>query len=75
MKDKNWLADLHRITQPSLVVCGMHDELTPACSMKLYNALPNAEIRVFKNSSHLPMWEEPEAYFETLLDFLGRHRG
>ena len=53
----------------------MHDELTPACSMKLYNALPNAEIRVFKNSSHLPMWEEPEAYCEILLDFLERHRG
>jgi proline iminopeptidase len=75
IKDKNWLADLHRITQPSLVLCGMHDELTPACSMKLHNALPNAEIRVFKNSSHLPMWEEPEAYFETLLDFLERNRG
>ena len=62
------------ISQPALVLCGMHDELTPACSRKIHHALPNSEIKVFKNSSHLPMWEEPEAYFPVLLDFLEKHR-
>ena len=75
IKDKNWLAELNTITQPALVMCGQHDELTPACSMKLHAALPNSEITVFKNSSHLPMWEEPAAYFEVLLRFLDANRG
>lgn len=75
IKDKNWLPRLNEIEQPCLVLCGLHDELTPACSMRIHQHLPNSRIRVFPNSSHLPMWEEPEAYFETLLAFLDAHRG
>ena len=73
----NWnrIADLHRITAPALVTCGLHDELTPACSAKLHRALPNATIKVFQNSAHMPFFEEPELYAETLLGFLDRHRG
>lgn len=74
-KDWSRLADMHQITEPTLVVCGMHDELTPACSMRLHHALPNSTIKVFKNSSHMPFYEEPEDYFETLLAFLDKHRG
>jgi len=73
---KNWnrVDDLHRITQPALVLCGLHDELTPACSRLIHQALPDSRIKVFPNSSHLPFWEEPEAYFATLLEFLNSHR-
>jgi len=75
IKDWNRVADLHRITQPALVLCGLHDELTPACSRLIHQALPNSRIKVFQNSSHLPFWEEPEPYFETLMAFLHQHRG
>ena len=74
IKDWNRITDLQNISQPALVVCGLHDELTPACSQKMHEGLPNSDIKVFKNSSHLPMWEEPEAYFKTLLAFLDKHR-
>jgi proline iminopeptidase len=74
---RNWnrVPDLPRIAQPALVMCGLHDELTPACSMRIHNALPNSRIRVFQNSSHLPFVEEPEAYFAVLTAFLDAHRG
>lgn len=74
---KNWnrVDDLHRITQPALVLCGLHDELTPACSRLIHQGLPDSRIKVFPNSSHLPFWEEPEAYFATLLEFLNAQRG
>jgi proline iminopeptidase len=29
---------------------------------------------VFPNSSHTPFYEEPDAYYPALLDFLDRHR-
>jgi proline iminopeptidase len=73
---KNWsrLADMHKIVEPVLILCGMHDELTPACSMLMHHQLPNSEIKVFKNSAHMPFYEESDPYFTTLLGFLGRHR-
>ena len=74
IKDWNRISDITNIDQPALVLCGMHDELTPACSQKMHDALPNSEIKVFKNSSHLPMWEEPDPYFSTLLKFLLKNR-
>ncbi len=75
IKDWNRIPDLGRITQPALVVCGQHDHLTPACSQKMHDALPDSRIKVFENASHLSMWEVPEAYFEVLLGFLDSHRG
>ena len=75
LKDWNRVPDLHRVTCPALIVVGMHDELTPACALRIHQALPNSSLNVFKNSSHTPFYEEPEAYFEVLLGFLERHRG
>jgi proline iminopeptidase len=71
----NRIADLHRLTQPCLIINGQHDVLTPACGRRMKDAMKQAEIRIFANSSHSPFFEEPEAYRTTLLDFLGRHRG
>jgi len=74
LKDWNRLPDMNRITVPSLILTGAHDELTPNCAMSMRRALPNAEIKVFKNSSHMPFWEEPHEYFPVLLKFLDSHR-
>jgi proline iminopeptidase len=74
LKDWNRVPDMHRIKQPSLVLVGQHDELTPACALKMKLALPNATLKVFQNSSHMALYEEPENYFSTLLGFLDRQR-
>jgi proline iminopeptidase len=75
LKDWDRIADLHRVKQPVLVLCGMHDELTPDSAARVARALPNARLKVFKNSSHMPFFEEPEAYQATLKTFLDAHRG
>lgn len=75
LKDWNRVPDLHRITVPVLITVGAHDELTPACAMRMKLALPDAELTVFPNSSHMPFFEEPAAFFPVLTDFLRRHRG
>jgi len=72
LKDWNRIPDMHRINQPTLIVVGMHDELTPACAMRMHQALPNARVATFKNSSHTPFYEEPGEYFPVLIDFLSR---
>ena len=75
MKDWNRVPDLHRIRVPVLITVGQHDELTPACALRMKQHLPDAELKVFPNSSHMPFYEEPAAYDAALLDFLGRQRG
>ncbi len=74
LKDWNRIPDMHRITVPSLVMCGQHDEMTPVCAMRMQRALPDAEITVFPNSSHMPIYEEADAYLARLTKFLGKHR-
>jgi proline iminopeptidase len=74
LKDWNRIPDMHRITAPALITVGKYDELTPACALRMKHALPDAELIVFPNSSHTPFYEEPDAYYPALLDFLGRHR-
>jgi len=74
IKSWNRIADLPRLSQPALIMCGLHDELTPACSMRMHHALPNSRVKVFQNSSHTPFFEEPDAYFATLTEFLEANR-
>ena len=73
---KNWnrIADMHSIDAPTLITVGKYDELTPACALRMKQALTNAELKVFPNSSHMPFYEEPDAYYPVLIDFLERHR-
>jgi proline iminopeptidase len=75
LKDWNRLEEMGSIKVPCLVLVGLHDELTPACAMRMHQAVPGAEIKVFPNSAHLPLYEEPDAYFATLSEFLGRASG
>lgn len=75
LKDWDRTADLHRITVPTLITVGLHDELTPACALRMKLGIPQAELHVFPNSSHMPFYEEPAAYYPVLTSFLERHRG
>lgn len=70
MRSWNRIPGMHAIKIPCLVLTGQHDELTPACSRRIHDALPDSRIVVFPNSSHTPFYEEPEAYFAALGGFL-----
>ncbi|NKK65024.1 proline iminopeptidase-family hydrolase [Rhizobium leguminosarum bv. viciae] len=73
LKDWNRISALPRLTLPVLITTGEHDELTPACALRMKLALPNAELKVFANASHMPFYENPQDYYPALLDFLARH--
>lgn len=74
LKDWNRIPDLPRVTTPVLITTGEHDELTPACALRMKLALPDAELNVFANASHMPFYENPHDYYPALVDFLSRHR-
>ena len=70
LRDWNCTADLHHITVPCLILQGGHDEITAACALKMQLGLPKARTAIFQNSSHTPLYEEPEHYNQVLLEFL-----
>lgn len=70
MKDWNRIPAMSAITVPCLVLAGKYDELTPACAHRMHAALPNSSIAIFDHSSHMPFYEEPDAYFARLSSFL-----
>jgi proline iminopeptidase len=71
---RNWsrTTELMQLKVPALVTAGQFDEITPACARQIGECLNGAEVRIFPNSSHHPHFEEPDAFFPVLIDFLNR---
>lgn len=62
--------DLGRITLPTLITCGRHDEITPACSQTILDGVRNGRMVVFEQSAHCAHLEELDRYVETVEGFL-----
>jgi hypothetical protein len=52
MKDWNRIPDLHKTAQPSLIMTEHYDA---GVGRRMADELPNAEVRSFKNSTHVVM--------------------
>jgi pimeloyl-ACP methyl ester carboxylesterase len=67
-------ADLKRITAPTLVIWGKHDDLFVGCDeqRRLLAALPTARLVVYPDAGHSPNWEWPERFAADLDAFLRR---
>jgi L-proline amide hydrolase len=64
---------LGRIHVPTLVISGRHDEAAPELQETLVDGIPATEQVILEESSHMPFWEEREAYMAAVSDFLARH--
>jgi len=63
---------LAEITVPTLVTVGRHDEMRPDHMAVLADGIPNGELVVFEESSHMAFVEERDAYVATVRRFLER---
>ena len=61
---------LAEITVPTLVTVGRHDEMRPDHMAVLADAIPNGELVVFEESSHMAFVEERRSYMRTLNSFM-----
>jgi L-proline amide hydrolase len=72
---KEWSAldRLAKVTVPALVISGRYDEATPRVQEELVAGIAAAEQVILEESSHMPFWEEREAYMTAVEGFLRRH--
>ncbi|MFI5783823.1 proline iminopeptidase-family hydrolase [Nocardia sp. NPDC051570] len=70
LKDWSIVDELPRIDTPTLLINGRHDEATAAVMQPYFEHIPGARWEVFEESSHLPHLEEPQRFFEVMVDFL-----
>jgi len=63
---------LSQITSPVLFTCGEHDFATPESTAEFHRQLPQSQLAVFPNSSHVPHIEQSESYLSTIRKFLHR---
>jgi L-proline amide hydrolase len=64
---------LDKIDVPALVISGRHDEATPVVQKDLVSGIRQAEQVILEESSHMPFWEQRDAYMASVGDFLRRH--
>jgi pimeloyl-ACP methyl ester carboxylesterase len=62
---------LGSIQQPTLVVCGAEDQMTPLrYAQYLANSIPHAQLSIIPNAGHMVMLEQPALLAASLLSFL-----
>lgn len=57
---------LHKISHPTLVINGIEDEAQGECVYPFFEKLSKVKWVRFDKSSHLPLREERERYFEVV---------
>lgn len=66
---------LERISQPTLILCGSEDQMTPPrYSQLLADRIPNAKFKSIPEAGHMVMLEQPEIVGEEISDFLSEIR-
>jgi proline iminopeptidase len=70
---RNWnrWPDLRRISVPTLLIGAGHGEVSVADLHKMGRLIPNSRVAVCENGSHMAMYDDQQAYFDSLLAFLG----
>jgi L-proline amide hydrolase len=74
---RDWSVEdrLGSIDVPTLVISGRYDEAAPDLQDTLVAGIPSTEQVILEESSHLPFWEEREAYMAAVGGWLARHDG
>lgn len=78
---RNWHAcrieqDAHLINQPTLIVWGEDDLVTPVRDgYKLHDSILHSRLVVFKNCGHVPMEEKSELFADLVAEFARDRKG
>lgn len=64
---------LHKIQQPTLLIWGLQDEITPPeTALTFHDLIPNSTIKFLDKCGHVPMMEQPLLFNQNVRTFLAR---
>jgi proline iminopeptidase len=69
-KDWDRWKELQYIRVPTLLVVGRYDTMSVWDVQKMGRLIPNSRVVVCRNGSHLCMYDDQQAYFRELLEFI-----
>jgi len=75
LKTYERVSRLREIRVPTFFTAGRYDEATPEATAWYRSHVPDSSLQIFEKSAHLPMFEEPETYLESIREFLKKERG
>jgi pimeloyl-ACP methyl ester carboxylesterase len=62
---------LRAITVPTVIFDGDHDEgIEPAHTAEMAELIPGAKLVIMKDASHFALWQKPDEFNATVLEFL-----
>jgi pimeloyl-ACP methyl ester carboxylesterase len=62
---------LKAITVPTVIFDGAHDEaIEPGHTAEMAELIPGAKLVIMKDASHFAMWQQPDVFNATVLEFL-----
>lgn len=64
------LKALEKISAPTLVLAGDHDLITDEHTLDIYHHIPNAQLAIFPNATHMVPYDDPELFNSTIDRFL-----
>ena len=71
--DFDYVADLHRVSKPTLVIVGAEDRTTtPRAARVLHQGIPDSELLLVDGAGHMAMVEAQDAYLGAVRAFLAR---
>ncbi len=74
LKTYNVLDKLHQITAPTLILAGEQDWICPPeCSIKIAQAIPQAELTIFENCGHLIRVDQPKQLLNLMTKFISKN--
>lgn len=63
---------LEEIRQPTLIVCGTDDQMTPVRQAQfLVSGIPNSMLKLIPNAGHMVMLEQPQMVAAAISEFVG----
>jgi L-proline amide hydrolase len=72
LKEWDITEQLPRITAPTLLISGLHDEATPRIVEEVHRRIEGSTWELFESSIHTPNLEEPERFLASSDAFFAR---
>lgn len=62
--------ELEKITAPALILASDHDMIADNHTLDIFHHIPNAQLQIFANATHLIPFDDPDRFNSTVAAFL-----